>query len=199
MNQDRIEELLLKLRDEFRGWRLRFSIDGEAILKGFVCAFLIIFFSLIQTTLFTKFKPFGAIPDLILPLVVAISMTEREKWGAVCGICGAFIIESIGAQTMTLLPVLYMLSGYVCGALTVFYFRDSIAVRALFTVSTCVFRAAFSLIVILTTVGNVTLPEAFSAAVIPEFFANIIFSILPHAAAKLCLKPFHRSRAERVK
>ena len=185
--------------EKLRGWRLGISLDGESILKSLICAFLLVFFSLLQTTIFTKFKPFGAVPDFILPLTVAVAMTEREKWGAVFGLAGAFVIESLGGSTFTILPILYMLSGYVCGILTVNYFRDSVATRALFTLVTTLLHSVFTLIAINATAGNVTLISAFTKAVIPEFFACLVFAPLPHAAAKLHLQRFNQSREERTK
>ena len=184
--------------DRFRDWRLRLNMDGEGIAKGAVCALLIIFFALVQTTLFTRFRPFGAVPDLILPLVIAISMTEREKWGAVCGLIGAFVIESLGGSPLTLLPLLYMPAGYVCGLLTVHNFRDSAAVRALYTGVSSAARAVFTLIAVVMTIGDLSLIAALTRTVIPEFAANLLFAALPHAAAWLALRPFNKSRDAKV-
>lgn len=184
--------------DRFRDWRLRLNMDGEGIAKGAVCALLIIFFSLVQTTLFTRFRPFGAVPDLILPLIIAISMTEREKWGAVCGLAGAFVIESLGGSPLTLLPLLYMPAGYVCGLLTVHNFRDSAAVRALYTTVSSAGRAVFTLIAVILTVGDLPLTDALTRTVLPEFAANLLFAALPHAAAWLALRPFNKSRDAKV-
>ena len=186
------------IRDRFREWRLAWNMDGEQIAKGAVCAALIVFFSLVQTTLFTRFRPFGAIPDLILPLVIAISMTEREKWGAVCGLIGAFVIESLGGSPVTLLPLLYMPAGYVCGLLTVHRFRDTAAVRALYTGISSAARAVFTLITVFMTIADITLPAALLRTVLPEFIANLLFAALPHAAAWLVLRPFNKSRDAKV-
>ncbi len=185
--------------ERLHGWRLGISVDGESIAKGAVCAALVVLFSLLQTTMFTRFRPFGVVPDLILPLVVAVSMTEHERWGAVFGVCAAFVIESLGGSTLTLLPILYMPCGYICGILTVHYFRDSFAVRALYTVVTSLLRAVLTCIVALSTLGNVSFITLFTEAVLPELLANIAFAALPHVAAKLCLRPFNRTRDERTK
>lgn len=187
------------LLERLRGWRLGISIDAETVMKGIVCALLIAFFALLQTTLFTRFRPFGAIPDLMLPLVIAIAMTEHEKYGAICGICAAFVIESLGGESLTLLPLLYMPCGYMCGILTVHYFRDSIAVRAMYTLGSSVLRGVFTAIIALSTLGGISITALFSEALVPEFFANIIFAALPHLVAKLCLRPFHKTREERTK
>lgn len=179
--------------------RTRFMLDVESLLKGIVCAALIVFFALLQTTMFTRFHPFGIVPDLMLPLVVAISVTEREKWGAVCGIAAAFVIESLGGATVTILSLLYMPVGYICGILSVVRFRDSIAVRAVYTFASVILREIFTVIILASTAGGVTLLTMFRYAVLPEFAAGLIFAFIPHILTKLVLKPFHRSREEKVR
>ncbi len=186
------------LTDRFREWRLALNMDGEAIAKGAVCALLIALFSLIQTTLFTRFRPFGAVPDLILPLVIAIAMTERERWGAVVGLIAAFVIESLGGSRLTLLPLLYMPAGYVCGLLTIYYFRDSAAVRALYTGISSLARALFTLITLVMTVADISLVTAVTDIVLPELAANLLFAAIPHLAAYLALRPFNKSRDAKV-
>ncbi len=186
------------LSEKVRGWRLGLSLDGESLAKGGVCALLLIFFALLQTTLFTRFKPFGAVPDLILPLVAAIGMTEKEKWGAVFGVAAAFVIESLGGSTVTLLPLLYMPVGYFCGICTTYYFRDAFLVRGLYTVITSAVRCVFTLAALAITLGDFNLLTCLTKAVIPEFFASVLFAFLPHIAAKLALRPFHLTREERT-
>lgn len=181
----------------FHGWRLSLTIDGESIAKAAIIAALLVFFSLLETTLFTTFHPFGVTPDLILPLVVAAAVFEREKWGAVFGVIAAFVIESLGGSTLTILPILYMPVGYVIGILSVHYFRDCFATRALYTAVTSLLRAVFTMITIFTTYGGVTLITALKVSVLPELLCNIVFAVLPHAAVSLCLGPFHKAREER--
>ncbi|MBQ3591406.1 MAG: hypothetical protein II979_05645 [Clostridia bacterium] len=176
------------LLEKFHGWRLGISIEVEPIIRALVCLVLISFFALLQTTLFTRFQPFGAVPDLMLPLVVAISMIAREKWGAVSGILAAFVIESLGGVSVTILSLLYMPVGYVCGLLTVYYFRDGFAVRALYTGVTALARVLFSLLVLVLSKPSVSLPDAALYVMIPEFFATVAFSFLPHLAVKYAFR-----------
>lgn len=200
--QTRIKENEINMRESFgerfHDWRLGFSVEWDSIVKGIVCAVLVVLFSLLQTTIFTKFKPFGAVPDLMLSLVVAISMTEREKWGAVVGVAAAFVIESIGGATVTLLPLLYMPAGYICGILTIHYFRDSFVVRAVYTAATQALRVLVTAIVLVATVGDITLIDMLKHAILPEFLSGTLFAVLPHAAAKVCLRPFNKTRDEMV-
>lgn len=198
----RVKENEINMRegvgDRFREWRLGFSVEWDSVVKGVVCTVLVVLFALLQTTIFTKFKPFGAVPDLMLSLVVAISMTEREKWGAVVGVAAAFVIESLGGSVVTLLPLPYMLAGYVGGLLTVYRFRDSLAVRAVYTLAAQAARVLVTALVLTATVGDVTFPDMLRYALLPEFFAGVLFAPLPHIAAKVCLRSFNKTRDEMV-
>ena len=176
------------LLEKFHGWRLGISIEIEPIIRALVCIMLISFFALLQTTLFTRFQPFGAVPDLLLPLVVAISMIAREKWGAVSGLIAAFVIESLGGVSITILSLLYMPVGYICGLLTVYYFRDGLAVRALYTGVTALARVLFSLLILVLSKPSVSLPNAILYVMIPEFFATVLFAFLPHLAVKYAFR-----------
>ncbi len=174
--------------EKLNGWRLGISIEMEPIIRALVCLLLISFFALLQTTLFTRFKPFGAVPDLMLSLVVAIAMIAREKWGAVCGLAAAFIIESLGGATVTILSLLYMPAGYIIGLLSVYYFRDGAAVRAMYTGVTAAARSLFTMVILFMSTSNVSIPSALVHAAVPEFFATVLFAFLPHLAVKYAFR-----------
>ena len=187
-----------KLLGRFNSWRLSFSIDGEAIAKAAILAFFIIFFSITQTTLLARIRPFGAVPDLLLPFVVAVAMSEKEKWGAVVGLISAFVIDALGGVTIMLLPLLYVPVGIFCGLLTTYRFRDSFSVAALFTVVTTVLRAFISLIIGFNTIHGITLGQTFTDVVLPGLLANMVFAAIPHLLVRLTMRPFHKTRAERT-
>lgn len=173
-------------------------IDTEILMRVLVSAGLLIFFALLQTTIFARFRPFGAVPDLMLPLVIAVGMTERERWGAVFGLIAAFVIESLGGAPVSLLPLLYVPAGYLSGLLTIEIFRDSFAVRALFTTVGCAAHMLFTLVTLAATVEGFTLWRGLAGAVFPEFLASMVFAALPHFAAKAALRVFHKPREEKV-
>ena len=131
----------LTFMERLRGLRLDFSLDGESILKGIVCAVLLVFFCLLQTTLFTNFRPLGAVPDLVLPLVIAISMTEKERWGAIIGLIGAIVIESLGGSTFTVLPILYTFAGNFDYALLPRFGSDARTLHPRFDCGESIFHA----------------------------------------------------------
>lgn len=185
--------------DKVHTWWLSISIDADSIIKGVLVGVFILLFAMLQTTVFSKFGLFGATPDLMLPLVIAIAVTEGEKWGGVCGLICAFFIEAIGSTaTVTLLPLLYVPCGFIIGVISKIYFRDSVIVRCIYTAVATFLRCIVTVIYVLVTYKSVGAGLLIGGIVIPEFFSTLLMSAVPHAAVWLSMKPFHKSRAERV-
>ena len=187
-------------RPETRSLRQRIKaiIDADIAGRFVVCVLLLVFFALLQTTVFARFRPFGAIPDLMLPLCLAVGMTERGRWGAIFGIAAAFVIESLGAATVSVLAVLYMLAGYLAGCLTVEMFRDTPATRAAYTLVACGLHMLTTLFVLYVTVEGIHFGDAMLKSVLTEFVASVVFAPIPHVIAWLALKGFHKPREEKV-
>lgn len=172
--------------------------DGETLGKAALCGALIVLCALLQTTVFARFRPFGAIPDLMLPLVIAIAMTEGERWGAVCGVIAAFIIESLGADTISLLPLLYMPAGYLCPIITELYLTDTVPVRLIYTAVSTLGRSVISLLYLALTAEHFDLPALFAGVILPEYASAFLMAIPVHILVKLVFHPFHKSRSERI-
>ncbi len=172
--------------------------EGDTVAKACIAAGLILLFSLLQTTVFARFRPFGATPDLMLSLVVALSLTEGEKWGAVCGLSAAFVIEAIGSSGVTLLPILYAAVGYFCPIITREHLTDSFPVRVLLTAVTGVARAVFTLIYLGIHADPFRFFPLCASIVLPEYASTLVMALLSHLTVYLCLHPFHKSRAERT-
>ena len=181
-----------------RAFGLRVFYGRERILCGTVCALLMIFFALTETTLLSTLRPFGAIPDLMLSFVAAVAISEGRKFGAVYGIIAAIIIESLGHSPVMLLPTLYMLTGFTVGVLCRLYISDSILVRLLITLSLLPFRAVFTAIYTALSPINATAGEAFVRIILPELAATLLLALPVHLIVYLCMKPFHRTRADKV-
>ena len=184
--------------ERFNGWRLGISIDGESVLKGVVIGALMILFTLLQTTFFARFRPFGAIPDLMLPFAVAVGTLEKEKWGAVTALVAAFFIDAAGGTEIMLLPLLYVPSAYAVGILTTHRFRDSFPVIVMYTVITSVLRGVVTFIIATVSVHGIAPAETLTTIVLPELGANLLLAAFPQILTRLCLRPFHKTRAQRT-
>jgi hypothetical protein len=173
-------------------------IDGFLVGKGMVCCGLLLLCSLLQTTLFARFRPFGAIPDLMLTAVIAIAMLEGEKWGAIAGLFAAFLIESMGGGDLNLLPLLYMPAGYFAPIVTELYFTDSAPVRFMYSAAAGLGRAFLTLMYLALTTADFRLGLFTMRILLPEYAATLLLAIPVQILIRTVLHPFHKSRSERV-
>lgn len=193
------EAVRAELRDRLHMLRMGISLNSEDIIRAVICAMLIIFTALWQTTFFNRFSPFGAVPDLMLSLTAAIAFTEDEKWGAVCGLCSAVVIQSLGTSGAgpQLLPLLYTPVGYIIGILSSSYLRGGVAVKALYIAACGVGRAAVSAVTA-SRMLSAGMGYIFTKIVIPEFFSTALTAPIVYFTVWLCLRWFHKSREQRT-
>ena len=191
------QALLAEVQDLGRALWLGLYENWENILKGAICAVFLLLLLLLQTTFFVRFAPFGAIPDLLLSLTVAVAISEGERFGAVMGLFCAFFSQALGGVGPALLPLLYMPAGFFCGILARHYLRDSIPVRGIYIVACGAGRAIVTAITA-AVVLHASAAQIFFDKVFPEFFSTAVAAPFVYGIIYLCLRPFHKSRAERT-
>ena len=172
------------------------SIDKRDIYRALICTGLVILAALMETTFFGYFRPFGATPDLMLPLIIAIGMTEGGAWGGAFGIVGGVVIDSLGSVGMTLTPIVFMLAGFFAGLLLEEYFSDTVAVRGIMIAAGVLLRAVMTLVSAASEIPDFVLGSVFRLVIGPELLATLVISPLMHLAAYLTLKWAHKSRTE---
>ena len=69
----------------------------------------------LQTTVLARWRLFSVVPDLTFAVVVAVAFFCGKETGAICGIAGGFLLEALGAQGVSILPLVWFLCGYLCG------------------------------------------------------------------------------------
>ena len=182
---------------------LSFNIEKEWVFRVLIVTALVILFAVMETTFAARFPLFGQTPDLMLGLVIAVAMTEGEQFGALTGLFGGLVIDALGLFGMLpLSALLYVPVGYVAGALTENYFTGNIPVRALYTLAAGIPRAILTVIVLRlggTVASSMTSWQMISGVLFPGFFSTALCAVFPHLAAWLCLRPFHKTRAERIR
>lgn len=193
------EAVLDELRDRAHSLRLNIQLNAEDIIKGTVCAVLLVFFALLQTTFFSRFAPFGATPDLMLIFALCVGVYDGEKWGSVLGLCAAFVIQSLGGSgnEPSLLSLVYMPTGLGAGLLIRYYLSNTFPVKLMLvggaSLLKCIITVISASMQIEASLGTIILNIA-----IPEFFSTVLISPLPFFAVWLSLRHFHKTRAERT-
>ncbi len=189
--------ILAELEERFEGLTIGLPFTAEQFARVLICAALIIFFAILQTTFFARFKIFGVTPDLMFALTVAIAFSEGEKWGGICGLISAVVIDSLSGYGLTLLPILYVAAGLLCGLLVRDFFSNTalprIAVITLFT-----FGRSVITLISASFLVNITFVEILSTIVIPEYFATVIMSAPVYLISWACFIRFHKTRAEKT-
>ena len=179
-----------------------FNIEKEWVFRVLLVAFLTVFFAITETTFAARFPLFGETPDLMLGLVIAVAMTEGERFGAVTGLCAGLLIDALGSVGgVSLMPLLYVPIGYAVGVLTENYFTGRWLVRALYTLAAGIPRALLTVIVLRgsdTVAAEMAGWQMFSGVILPGYFSTAVAAVLPHLAAWLTLRAFHKSRAQRI-
>ena len=152
----------------------RAQARAKSIRYTVFIALLVLVLAILQVSFFANVRLFGAVPDLMLCCVVCIGFFSGRFAGAITGIGAGFLIEALGSVGISLLPVAYLLCGYLVGHYAramiprkflsfLVYFFIALLFRAAITLTyVCLTYAQFSLVTIL--VGTV-LPEMAATAI----------------------------------
>lgn len=101
------------LRNRVLGYRAQTRSRIVAYCVTFTL--LLVLMASMQVALLGRWRPLGAVPDLMLVTVLGIAFFSGQYAGAITGIGAGFLIEAMGSQGITLLPVVYMVGAYVAG------------------------------------------------------------------------------------
>ncbi len=159
-------------RNRILGYRAQTRSRMIAYTLTFAC--LIVLLSSMQVAFFGKLRPFGAVPDLMICTVLCIAYFSGQYAGAITGIAAGFLIESIGSQGISLLPVIYMVGGYIAG-----YYAKNITqkryVMYLFYLACALFvRAGTTVIYACLHYEFVNLPKILLYSALPECIGTAI-------------------------
>ena len=81
-------------------------IVRRIIIFGAV-AFLL---GILQCSFFARLKPFGAVPNLMLGSLCAITMIDNKKTAAVYGVAAGYFIDALGAVPPSFSPIFFLIS-----------------------------------------------------------------------------------------
>ncbi|MBO5281178.1 MAG: rod shape-determining protein MreD [Clostridia bacterium] len=96
--------------------------------------------ALVQTSVLSRYQPFGVVPEIVLPCVIAIAIHDGERSATICGITGGLIIDSLGSGGFSASAVVYMLLAVAAAFLTYSVLsRDflSWAIATVFALAVC--------------------------------------------------------------
>ena len=155
---------------------------------------LLILLSALQVSLFGRYRFFGAVPDLMLCSVLCFGFFSGRYTGAIVGIASGFLIEAIGSQGISLLPVFYLLCGYVAG-----HYARAVQPKRFVSYSFYLgcglfLRAVMTMIYHVLTHQIIHLPRILLYAVLPEMAGTALVGCVLYFPMKLLCNRLNRGK-----
>lgn len=164
--------------------------------KSIVWGIWLFFLAVFQTSFFSVFRPFGAVPDLVLPAVIVIAIYDRERMGTIAGIMGGYIADALGGVGLSLSPIVYMICGCIIALLAYSVLRRDFMSWVVGTVFSLIISGLASVIGAYFAAGAVhfDISDIFSRLLLPQFFASLLMGVPVYFLTKLIWSRFFNNR-----
>ena len=149
---------------------------------------LLVTLSVLQVSLFSRFRLLRAVPDLMICTVLCIGFFGGCYMGAVTGIAAGVLIEAIGSTGIVLLPLAFMLCGYLAGHFAKTLGHNSYVPYLVYLALTLLYRAVITLLYACMTYKNIHLPKILIQSVLPEMLVTAIAGLILYFPLKLFCK-----------
>ena len=167
--------------------------DKSLILRRVLIYGLAIFFlGIFQCAFFSRLKPFGATPDLILCAVCAVLLIDGQRAALLCAVCGGYFIDAIGSIPPCFSAIVYMLAVALTATIAP-KLLARIPSYLILLLPAILARAVFTYVSISLTFGTLAPASVLATVIFPEILATLVFSIPVYLLIKLCYLPI-RSR-----
>ncbi len=152
--------------------------------------------AILQCAFFSRLKPFGATPDIVLGGICAVIMLDNKKAGAVCAVAAGYFIDAIGSVTPSFTTLFYLIAAVIIFALSDKMMPNIISFAAVM-LSASAAVAAYTWICMLISGGALPPLSALWQTLLPAAISTFIFSLPVYFVIKLCTLPIEVNRAFR--
>ena len=92
-------------------------LSPQLIKRILTYGILLLLLAAAESGFFARLRYLPTAPDLILGVVVAVTLLDSQKAGAIVGVVGGFFSDALGGVGISLSPILYLLVALVVGSL----------------------------------------------------------------------------------
>ena len=151
------------------------SIALNVIIYGILGAIL----AVLQTTLMPRLFVFYAVADIIIGAVCCVGIYKGENTAALFGLWAGLCVEALGSTDISLLPLFYVLTGYVSGRIGFNAKTNARFAAYLVTLPLlCLSRTAFSFLFhLIRYFESIDFKMLFLHTLLPEFIYTLIMCI----------------------
>ncbi len=152
--------------------------------------------AVLQTSFFSVFRPFGAVPNTVLSAVVAIAVYDRERMGSIAGVLGGVLIDSLGSVGLSFSPLAFLLCGSLTALLCGTVMNRGFVSFAICSLVSFILSSALSAISALLTAEGASfmLLSTLKNALIPEILSSFVIGIPIYLITKLIWSKFFDNR-----
>ena len=148
---------------------------------------------ILQSSFFSRLRPFGAVPDLMLGGVVAVMMLDNKYSAAVLALGGGFFLDCIGSSTPAFSPVFYLAAVAVLGIVS-----DKMELRfasfGALLLPAVALREVYSLLYLWGMQGGLPPFGELALMLLSEALVTAVFCLPVFFLIKLCMIPIDRMR-----
>lgn len=147
----------------------------------------IVFFllAIAQCSFFSKLKPFGATPNIVLGAICGVIMLDNKHAAAVCAVAFGYILDAIGAIPPSFAPLFYLVCVAVLSALAEKMMPRFISFAVLM-IPASLLNAAYTYINIRSITGEF---RFIPSMIFPEMLSTFVFCLPMYFIIKLCMIP----------
>ena len=178
---------------EFKEQKRQDFFSSQNIGKILLFTILIFFSGILQSSLFPALAMLPASPDLVLIAVIGLAVYDGERSGAVAGIGGGVLLEALGGGAhILLMPLFYMLCGYIFGIVSRVFLNRNFISWLLYILIGISLRAALGLVHSIFTELDVTVYLILTEVTIPEYFITLVCAVPMYFIVRAVSRPFHK-------
>ncbi len=163
--------------------------DRRRSLKH-LAAFILLFILLLtaQTVVLPQMRVFGSVPDVCFAALILISCFCGMETGAVTGIAVGFAVDALGSVGFSILPVCYLLCGYLFGYLGKAHCRRAFGGCLFLALCSLPIRSLITLLLAWLHVGELSLGPLLLKTLLPELLATALtLAIIAYPIYRLCI------------
>ena len=142
----------------------------------------------LQCSFFSRLKPFGAVPNLMLGSLCAITMIDNKRTAAVYGIAAGYFIDALGAVPPSFSPVFFLICVLVFGKISDKMMPRFISYLVIMAVAV-VMGGAFTYVNLCVAISGIPSFGVFLRIALPEMLCTYVFCLPVYFIIGLCMYP----------
>ena len=150
---------------------------SRLVVFGISLALLLLLGAILQTSVFGRLTYVGAVPDLMICIVTCVAFFNGRYHGAITGIAAGALIETLASTGIVLLPLFYMLFGYIAGHYARAVQPKRFIPYLFYLMFALLLRAGLTVLYACLTYRNIHLLQILLHAVLPEMLATAIAGV----------------------